>query len=191
MFNNINKTRMDQNKEIRDELRTILHTYPDFPKPGRQFCDIAPIFTNPSFCTKLIDEMTENLTGIEIDAIAGIESRGYLLGMPLALKLNKPFVIVRKAGKLPGQTLQKEYELSYGSDKIEIQEGAIKEGQRVLIHDDLLATGGTADACAELVRKAGGIVTAFMFIIEVSIRKGKERLEGTYAKSKSFSLITI
>jgi len=166
---------MDQS--LYGELDRTIRAIPDFPKPGILFRDIAPIFLNPSLCEKTVDEMAKQLANVEFDAIAGLEARGFLLGVPLATKLNKPFIMVRKAGKLPGKTIQKEYDLEYGTAKIEIQEEAIKPGTKVLIHDDLLATGGTALACSHLIEKAGGKIAGCMFIIELDGLEGRQKLE--------------
>jgi adenine phosphoribosyltransferase len=159
-------------KDIQDTIRDI----PDFPKPGIVFKDITPILENPDLCKRIVEEFAAKLAGKEMDAIVGIESRGFLFGFLLAQKLNKPFVLVRKAGKLPGATLSAEYNLEYGTAKIEMHTGSIRKGWKVLIHDDLLATGGTTCATAELIQKAGGTVAGFAFLVELDFLKGRERL---------------
>src|SRR6478609_1713918 len=131
---------------IKEQIRDI----PDFPKPGIIFKDITPLFYDQQLCKKIVDGFIENLNE-KPDAIIGIESRGFLFGILLANKLNVPFVLVRKSGKLPYTIISQEYELEYGSSKIEMHADAIKKGWKVLVHDDLLATGGTAEATARLV----------------------------------------
>jgi len=168
---------MEANKDLIKELDVVIRAIPDFPKPGILFRDVAPLFLRPDLCTRTVDEMAKLLEGVEYDMIAGLEARGFLLGLALAMKVGKPFILIRKAGKLPGDKIQKEYALEYGTAKIEMHVGAVKQGTKVLIHDDLLATGGTAGACAELIKEAGGSVAGYMFIIELDDLKGKEKLE--------------
>ncbi len=162
---------------IADKLRAAIRDIPDFPKEGILFKDITPVLLNPDLCNELIAFFAEKYTHSKIDAICGIESRGFLFGMGLAQKMNLPFIPVRKAGKLPADVVSHTYNLEYGTATIEIHKDAIKPGMRVLVHDDLLATGGTAVAAAELVRQLGGEVEAFAFLIDLTFLKGKERLK--------------
>jgi adenine phosphoribosyltransferase len=172
---------------IAEKVRQTVRDIADFPKPGILFKDITPLLKDPQLCVEIIDELAQQLAGIQIDAVTGIESRGFLFGMGLAQKLNVPFVPIRKAGKLPYTTLQQSYELEYGTATLEIHEDALYKGQNVLIHDDLLATGGTVVAASELVAKLGANIAAYSFIISLDFLKGKERLS-QYNRSV-FSLV--
>ena len=162
--------------DIAQTLEKTIRSVPDFPKPGVLFRDITPILENPVLCRAIVAELERRFEGVEIDAIAGIESRGFLFGLPLALALNVPFIPVRKAGKLPAETVNYEYQLEYGKSEMEMHRGVVKPGMKVLIHDDLLATGGTAAAAAELIRKEGGVVSGFSFLIELGDLRGREQL---------------
>ncbi len=162
--------------DLRDELRKTIRNIPDFPSQGIQFKDITPILESPVLTRGLIDEFVKRYEGVKIDAIAGVESRGFLFGVPLAMELNVPFIMVRKKGKLPGETVSHKYVLEYGSAEIEIHKGVIKSGMNILVHDDLLATGGTACATAELVKKEGGNLAGFAFLIELSSLNGRKKL---------------
>lgn len=161
---------------LREEINQTIRSIPDFPKPGILFKDITPLFENQKLCTRMVEEMIAQ-TPVKPDAIIGIESRGFLFGFLMANKLDVPFVLVRKAGKLPYKTLSYKYDLEYGSSAIEIHEDALKKNWKVLIHDDLLATGGTAAAAAELVKMSGAQVAGFSFIVELEFLKGKEKLK--------------
>lgn len=163
-------------KALEEKIRAHIRIVPDFPIPGISFKDISPILAQPSLCREIIRAFFNHFQNKKIDAIVGVESRGFIFGMPLSLRMRKPFVIVRKVGKLPGETVSYTYELEYGKATMEIQKDAIKKGWRVLIHDDLLATGGTASAAAELVRKLGGEVAGFAFLVELPLQ-GRTRLE--------------
>ncbi len=158
------------------KLRSIIRDIPDFPKPGIVFKDIIPIFQDPELCTEIIDAFQERLKNIEIDVIAGIESRGFLFGLLLANRLKVPFVPVRKLGKLPHKTVQQEYDLEYGSAIIEMHEDAFLPGKRVLVHDDLLATGGTVEATSKLIEKIGGIIAGYTFLVSLDFLNGKEKV---------------
>ena len=162
------------------ELRaaSLIRDIPDFPKSGILFKDITPVLGNAEAFQEVIDRLTEYAAGLAPDVIAGIESRGFLLGAPVALALGVGFVPIRKAGKLPSQTEREEYVLEYGTAIIEIHRDAIAEGQRVLIIDDLLATGGTASASVRLVERLGGKVAALSFLIELGFLPGREALSG-------------
>jgi len=162
---------------IAQQIKSAIRDIPDFPKPGIIFKDITPILKDPVLCEQIVDAFIEQLKGIHIDAIAGIESRGFLFGLSLATKLGVPFVPVRKAGKLPFTIKQKAYKLEYGTAVIELHTDAFEPGQHILIHDDLLATGGTALAASELVQEMGGIVAGFSFVVGLGFLNGKERIE--------------
>ena len=161
--------------ELINQLNQTIENIPDFPKQGIQFKDISPIFLNPKLYQSVIDDMAEFSRG-KIDAVCGIESRGYLFGIAIAIKLGVPFILIRKKGKLPPPFIGIAYDLEYGSAEIEMREGQLKPGQRVLIHDDLLATGGTTEAAAKLVEKAGGTVTQFSFLIALKDLQGTKKL---------------
>lgn len=158
------------------DLRNIVASYPDFPKPGILFRDINPVFKRNDALNHIADEIYRVYGRSRVDAVAGIESRGFITATALALKFGKGMVMVRKAGKLPGKTLKKSYDIEYGSAVMELQQSAIKKGENILIADDLIATGGTAVAAAHLIEELGGKVTGFAFIIELSDLHGADRL---------------
>jgi adenine phosphoribosyltransferase len=160
---------------LESNIKAAIRDIPDFPKPGIMFKDITPIFENQALCNEITDGFIERL-GEKPDAIVGIESRGFLFGILLANKLNVPFVLVRKAGKLPYKTISHEYALEYGTSKIEMHTDSLKKGWKVLIHDDLLATGGTAAAAAILVERQEAIVSGFSFVVELEFLNGKQQL---------------
>lgn len=147
----------------------------DFPQSGIQFKDVTSLFQNPSLCDEIVNAFVEASKG-KVDVVCGIESRGFLFGIQIAQKLGVPFVLIRKQGKLPPPTVQQSYDLEYGQATIEVQPKYIKPGMRALIHDDVLATGGTAEATALLVEKCGGVITQFSFIAELDFLKGREKL---------------
>lgn len=155
-------------------LDRIITKHPDFPKPGILFRDINPVFRNPGALKFIAGEFSKKFKGF--DSVAGIESRGFVVATALAVKANKGVVMIRKAGKLPGDTIKKSYDIEYGSATMELQSGAIKKGQKVLIADDLIATGGTAVAAAQLVEELGGRVAGFAFVIELAGLRGADRL---------------
>ncbi len=159
--------------DIKDHIRSI----PDFPKPGIQFYDISTLLAHPEAWQVAMGRLAKIVSRHQPDILAGIESRGFLVAAPLALKLRCGFIMVRKKGKLPGATIPHEYSLEYGTDTIEIQEDAVKPGERVVILDDLLATGGTMNASVELFRKVGAQVVAVACIIELSFLHGQARLD--------------
>jgi adenine phosphoribosyltransferase len=161
---------------IEQKLKAIIRDVPDFPKPGILFKDISTIMLNPTFSKELLNHLVEIYRDQRIEAVAGIESRGFLFGYPLAMELGVPFVLIRKEGKLPYKKIKHAYDLEYGSAVVEIHEDAIEKGQHVLIHDDLLATGGSADAAAELVKKCGGEIAGFNFLVGLSFLNGEEKL---------------
>jgi adenine phosphoribosyltransferase len=158
---------------IEDKVKSIIRDIPDFPKPGILFKDITPIMQDFKLCTEIIEDLKIRIKPLNIEGVAGIESRGFLIGLPLAMALEVPFILIRKKGKLPYKTISHSYDLEYGSAVIEMQIDDIKAGQRILIHDDLLATGGSASAAAELIKKQNGIVAGFNFLVELSFLNGK------------------
>jgi len=167
---------------LSDKIKSTVRNVPDFPKPGINFKDISPIVENPTLSKEIVKDLARQLAGKNIDAIVGVESRGFIYGMPLALEMNVPFVLVRKVGKLPFTTIQYSYDLEYGSATVEMHVDSIKKDWNVFVHDDLLATGGTAIAAAELVQQQGGKVAGFGFIIELAFLDGAKRLE-KYSKN--------
>jgi adenine phosphoribosyltransferase len=161
---------------IAQQIKQAIRDIPDFPKSGIIFKDITPILKDPQLCIRIVDAFAERLKGTRIDAIAGIESRGFLFGLTLATRLGVPFVPVRKAGKLPFTIKQKAYSLEYGTAIIELHTDAFEPGQHILIHDDLLATGGTALAASELIQEMGGIVAGFSFVVGLGFLNGRKRI---------------
>jgi len=153
-------------------LREKITEYPNFPKKGILFRDFSPILKDPSALSLIADEFSKHFHPKDIDLFAGIESRGFILACVLASRYNKGMIMIRKAGKLPGKTAKLSYTIEYGNDTIEIQKDIIKKGQRILICDDLLATGGTAKASAKLIEKVGGKISGFAFIIELTELNG-------------------
>lgn len=160
---------------LESRLRAAIKDVPDFPKAGILFKDIAPILLDAELCNAIADELVARLSA-KPDAVCVVESRGFLIGMLLAHKLGIPLVPIRKQGKLPGKVRSFEYQLEYGSATLEIQSDVIKKGWKVLLHDDVLATGGTAAAASELIQQEGGHVAAFQFLIELSFLNGKPAL---------------
>ncbi len=155
-----------------DYIREI----PDFPKEGILFKDITPIFKNPEAFNDLINEFYSRIKDLEFDYIAGVEARGFLVGAPLALKMNKGFLPIRKKGKLPGEVVRADYDLEYGSATLEIHKDAFEPGSNILIVDDLLATGGTVSACVEMIESLKGTVVGLAFIMELGFLNGREKL---------------
>ena len=160
-----------------DYLKQKIRTIPDFPKSGILFRDITTLLADPEAFKSVIDQFIEHYRKEQIDLVVGIESRGFIVGAPLALGLDKGFIPVRKAGKLPGPTHGVEYELEYGTDLVEVHKDAIEKGSRVLMVDDLLATGGTMEGSSKLIEKAGGIITGYAFVIELIDLKGRSKLD--------------
>jgi adenine phosphoribosyltransferase len=161
---------------IQEQLKSVIRDVPDFPKPGILFKDISTIMLNPQVSNAVLDHLVAQYQDANLEAIAGIESRGFLFGYPLAMRLGIPFVLIRKEGKLPYDKIKHAYELEYGSAIIEMHTDAVKEGQRVLIHDDLLATGGSAAAAATLIEKSGAVVAGFDFLVALSFLEGEQKL---------------
>jgi len=164
-------------------LKEKISEFPNFPKKGILFRDFSPILKDPSSLSFIADEFAKHFHPKDIDLFAGIESRGFLLACVLATRYNKGMVMIRKAGKLPGKTSKLSYKIEYGQDTIEIQKDIISEGQKILICDDLLATGGTAKASAKLIEKVGGKVTGFAFIIELTELNGIKGISQYNCKS--------
>lgn len=158
------------------DLKPHIRAIPDFPKPGILFYDISTLLAHPQAWRATIDRLSERITPHRPDLLVGIESRGFLVAAPLALTLGCGFAMVRKQGKLPGKTVRYTYDLEYGSDTIEIQEDAIAPGQRVIVIDDLIATGGTMQAAIDLVQQRGGVVPTAACIIELLFLDGRARL---------------
>jgi adenine phosphoribosyltransferase len=159
--------------DIKDHIRSV----PDFPKPGILFYDISTLLADPDAWQVTMGRLAKSVSRHAPDVLAGIESRGFLVAAPLALKLGLGFVMVRKEGRLPGSTVRHEYSLEYGTDLIEIQSDAVAKGQRVVILDDLLATGGTLSAAVDLFRKVGAEVVGTACIIELTFLKGRDKLD--------------
>lgn len=158
-------------------IKKLIRTIPDFPKPGIMFRDVTTLFQDPEGFRTVIEILRERYADQEIDAVVGVESRGFIVGAPLALALGCAFIPMRKPGKLPAATHSQTYELEYGTDELHIHVDAIKPGERVLIVDDLLATGGTARAAARLVRHCEGFIVEAAFIVDLPDLKGHEKLE--------------
>jgi adenine phosphoribosyltransferase len=158
-------------------IKKLIRTIPDFPKPGIMFRDVTTLFQDPEGFRTVIEILRERYADQEIDAVVGVESRGFIVGAPLALELGCAFIPMRKPGKLPAATHSETYELEYGTDELHIHVDAIKPGERVLIIDDLLATGGTARAAARLVRHCQGFIVEAAFIVDLPDLKGHEKLE--------------
>ena len=171
-------TSMMESDRLADKLKSMIRDIPDFPKPGILFKDITPLLMAPAAFQEAIDRLAEFGAPLRADAIAGIDARGFLLAAPLAYNLGKPLIPIRKNGKLPFETHKVTYALEYGFDAVEIHKDAIGSGHRVLIVDDLLATGGTMAAAAMLVKEAGGHVEGIAALVELTDLAGRDRLKG-------------
>jgi len=158
------------------DLASLIRDIPDFPKPGILFKDITPLLTNPQGFREAVKRMAEAYKDAKVDAVVAVESRACLFGGPVALALDASLVIVRKPGKLPYKTRRISYELEYGTDTLEIHEDAVKKGDRILIVDDLLATGGTVQAVAKMIKEMGAEIVGCSFVIELDFLKGRDRL---------------
>lgn len=159
-----------------EDLRALIREVPDFPKPGILFYDITTLLREPDAFREVIDRMADQVKDTPVDLVVGMESRGFIFSAPLAYKLDAGFVPVRKLGKLPAETIEVEYELEYGTATLEIHSDAVRKGQRVLIVDDLLATGGTVLGTIELVRRLGGDIAGLSFMVELSALNGRDKL---------------
>lgn len=161
-------------KKLEEYVRSI----PDFPEPGVIFRDVTSILQDADGLNLAIDSMQSYLKGMDLDVIVGLESRGFMFGVPIAYNLHKAFVPVRKKGKLPCETISQTYDLEYGSEEIEIHKDAIRPGQKVAVVDDLIATGGTVEAAVKLIERLGGEVVKIVFLMELEGLNGREKLEG-------------
>ncbi|MDH4121788.1 MAG: adenine phosphoribosyltransferase [Deltaproteobacteria bacterium] len=160
-----------------DQIKNLIRTIPNFPKPGIMFRDVTTLFLDPQGLRLTIEEMAKAFRGHKIDMVVGVESRGFILGAPLAVALGTGFVPVRKPGKLPGEKIGVEYALEYGTDRLEIHTNALEKGMRVLMVDDLIATGGTMAAACHLVEQVGGEVAHLAFVVELPDLKGRDKLK--------------
>lgn len=161
---------------LQDKLKHTIRDVADYPKQGIVFKDITPVLADPVLLREIVSYLKEDLKPLQLDAIAGVEARGFILGSILAHEIGCSFIPVRKAGKLPYKKVRQEYSLEYGTAAVEMHEDAISPGARVLIHDDLLATGGTATAAGEIVKSLGGIIAGFSFLINLSFLPGEQNL---------------
>lgn len=159
------------------KLSSIIRDVPDFPKPGILFKDITPLYGNPAILKECVDEMVARFKGIKMDAIAGIEARGFLTGILMAQALQIPFIPIRKAGKLPADKISTSYELEYGTATIEMHKDVVTPGMQILIHDDVLATGGSALAAAYLIKESGAHIAGFSFLVDLAFLGGTPKLE--------------
>jgi adenine phosphoribosyltransferase len=176
---------------IQQELLTVLKDYPDFPKPGIVFKDICPLLANPTVFKRVLRHMAEHAGDCAATHIVGMESRGFLFAMPLANELGLPFIPARKTGKLPGEVLKQSYTLEYGIDHVEVQKSALDPKARYLIVDDVIATGGTAGAVAQLLQSNGATVAGFSFVIELSFLNGRKPLQEKAPSAKVYSLLNL
>jgi adenine phosphoribosyltransferase len=160
------------------DIESFVRDIPDFPKPGIVFKDITPVLASAEALDAAVAQLAEGARDLKVDVVVGAEARGFLLGAALARELGAGFVLARKPGKLPHETVRAEYLLEYGTDALELHTDAVAEGARVLVHDDLLATGGTARALCELVEQLGGTVVGCSFLIELGFLGGRQRLAG-------------
>jgi len=170
-------------RRIKMNLSDKIRNIPDFPKEGILFKDITPLLRDKEALKEAIEKMADMFRDYEIDYVVGIEARGFLVGTPLAIKLDKGFIPIRKPGKLPHEVLKKSYELEYGKNEIEIHKDAVSEGDKILIVDDLLATGGTTLASTEMIEELGGEVVACAFLLELAALNGREVLKDYEVKS--------
>jgi adenine phosphoribosyltransferase len=173
--------------EVAERVRRRLRDFPDFPRRGSLVGDVMPLFQDSALFEDVIEVLAEHAVALGTDKIAGIESRGFLFGVPISLRLGIPFVAVRKKGKLPGETIAAEYALEYGNSHLELQADAVRPGERVLIVDDLLATGGTAAATASLVEELGGTVAGLQVLVELEALSGRDAVDS----HSVFALLTL
>jgi len=157
-------------------LRSVVRDVADFPRKGVIFKDITPVLLDPKVSNLVLDFLEDKYKKMPLDAIAGVESRGFLFGFALANRLNLPFILIRKKGKLPAQVISHDYELEYGSSTIEMHVDSVQANQRILLHDDLLATGGSAYAATQLIEQCGGEIASINFLVELKFLKGREKL---------------
>ncbi|NJN42682.1 MAG: adenine phosphoribosyltransferase [Flammeovirgaceae bacterium] len=166
--------------DIRTELDQLIRDIPDFPRKGIVFKDITPVLSNSEMCLAVVAEIKNHFASVKVDAIAAIEARGFIMGGMIAHEMNIPFIPVRKAGKLPYEKIEQKYDLEYGTAIVEMHKDAIEKGWNVLIHDDLLATGGTAEAAGKMIQRLGGKVAGFSFMVNLSFLLGEDRLRKAF-----------
>ncbi len=169
----------DGREALAADVRAAVRDVPDFPKPGIVFKDITPVLSDAALFTRVTESMGAGAAALQVSHVVAIESRGFIFGAPVAQSLGVPFVPVRKPGKLPHRRVREEYALEYGTDVLEMHEDALGAGARVLVVDDVLATGGTAAATRRLVERAGGVVVAFAFVIDLTFLNGRQKLAGS------------
>ena len=179
------------NQSLDEALSGRMASYPDFPKKGVNFCDICPVLADPKLLARVIQAACDHARQCDAQAIIGIESRGFLVGVPAALSLGLPFIPARKKGKLPGELLRAEYALEYGTDIVEMQRTGITAGCRYLVVDDVLATGGTAEAVGSCVMQGGGRVAGYSFILEIAPLGGAERLSKSNPNTPILSMLRV
>jgi len=167
---------------LEQRIKNVIREVPDFPKPGILFKDIMPIMQDPELCRDITARFCEGMRSLSLDALCAIESRGFFFGPMICQELNIPFIPIRKKGKLPGDTISYSYDLEYGSATVEIHKDVVVPGMRVMVHDDLLATGGTAAAAAELMHSQKAIIAGFSFLVNLSFLKGEDNLRGYSSK---------
>jgi adenine phosphoribosyltransferase len=165
---------------LEEQLKPLLRDVADFPKPGILFKDITPLLANPSARERVVDAIADHFKNDQIDAVAGVEARGFIFGSLIAQKMAIPFIPIRKAGKLPFKKIREEYALEYGIASIEMHEDAVSRGTRVLLHDDLLATGGTASAAGTMIKRLGATVAGYSFIVNLSFLPGDVLLQSRF-----------
>jgi adenine phosphoribosyltransferase len=172
--------------KLEEKIKAVVRNVNDYPKPGIIFKDITPVLADAALIKEIVQALAKPLRNERIDAIAAVEARGFILGSILAQELQCAFIPVRKSGKLPYQTITQDYALEYGTASIEIHSDALKRGWRVVVHDDLLATGGTAAATAKLIKRLGGEVAAFSFFINLSFLPGEEKLKQEFGVTPQY-----
>ncbi len=172
--------------QLTEKIKSLIRDIPDFPRQGIVFKDITPLLEDPQTVAAIVKRITAHYGTQKIDAVAAIEARGFLFGMLLAQALKVPFIPVRKEGKLPFDKIKQEYALEYGNASVEMHSDAVKSGWQVLIHDDLLATGGTAGAAAKLIQQLSGEVAGFSFIVNLSFLPGSETLESNFYRKPHY-----
>lgn len=182
---------MNQQTELAQDVEHVIRTIPDFPKEGIQFKDITPLLQNPVLLERVVNYFAELYADKNITAIVGVESRGFLFGVPLALRMGLPFVLTRKAGKLPAETIALTYDLEYGTATLEIHKDALTESDNVVVVDDLLATGGTAGATVQLIEKLGATVSGCAFVIELDFLDGARSIIAQSTKNPNISIDSL
>jgi adenine phosphoribosyltransferase len=177
---------MDTSEKLLEQtIKSTIRDIVDFPQPGVIFKDITPLLKDPELCKAIVHALADQLRPLNLDALACLDSRGFWFGLSIAMELGIPMIPIRKKGKLPYQTIMEEYALEYGTNTIEMHTDAIQAGWRVAIHDDILATGGTAEATSKLIKKSKGEIVAYSFLIELNFLQGKEKLQSYCTTIKS------